>query len=104
VGEHRDLIAYQLALRLVVELQAAVARWPRFERWSTGMQLVRAAGSIGANIAEAEGRWHGRDRAKFLLNARGSLFETKHWLDVATAAGHSPQPTIGKRPNESGDY
>jgi four helix bundle protein len=44
------------------------------------MQLVRAADSIGANIAEATGRWHEADKRRLLVIARGSLYETEHWL------------------------
>ena len=43
-------------------------------------QLVRAADSISANIAEAFGRYHYKDRQKFGYYARGSFEETKSWL------------------------
>ena len=42
-------------------------------------QIIRAAGSVGANIAEGYGRYHYKDRIKFYYNARGSLSESKHW-------------------------
>ena len=45
-----------------------------------GGQFIRAVDSIGANIAEGYGRFHFRDKIKFYYNARGSLWETKHWL------------------------
>ena len=61
-------------------MHRVVAAWPSFERWTTGMQLVRAADSIGANIAEASGRWHKADKRRLLIIARGSLYETEHWL------------------------
>jgi four helix bundle protein len=48
-----------------------------------GMQLVRAADSIGANIAEARGRWHRPDQRRFLYVARGSLHELEHWVELA---------------------
>ncbi len=41
---------------------------------------MRAADSIGANIAEAAGRWHEADKRRLLIIARGSLYETEHWL------------------------
>ena len=51
------------------------------------MQLARSTGSIGANLAEALGRWHTNDRRHLLMVARGSLYETEHWLLRADAAG-----------------
>ncbi len=46
-----------------------------------GDQTVRSTDSVGANIAEGYGRYHYLDKIKFYYNARGSLFESKHWLD-----------------------
>ena len=57
------------------------------DRWDMGRQLVRAADSIGANIAEATGRWTQPDARRFLLIARGSLNETRHWVLRAQARG-----------------
>jgi four helix bundle protein len=64
-----------------------IARWPSFDRWSSGVQLMRAADSVGANIAEAAGRWHRQDQRRFLLIARGSLYETEHWMVRAETRG-----------------
>jgi four helix bundle protein len=64
--------------------------WPSFERWSTGMQLVRSVDSTGANIAEATGRWHQADQKRLLYIARGSLRETEHWILVAQERGLLP--------------
>lgn len=47
-----------------------------------GDQFITAADSYGANVAEAHGRYHYLDRAKFIFNARGSLCEAYHWLCV----------------------
>ncbi len=49
--------------------------------------MVRAADSVGANLAEAAGRWHTPDRRRFLLIARGSAYELEHWLLRAHARG-----------------
>ena len=43
-------------------------------------QIVRSADGIGANIAEGTGRGTFLDNARFVTMARGSLYETRHWL------------------------
>jgi four helix bundle protein len=42
-------------------------------------QLLRAVGSIGANIAEGYSRNSGKDRARFDEYALGSARESRHW-------------------------
>ena len=46
-----------------------------------GKQLVRSADSIAANISEGFGRYHFKDSKRFYYISRGSLFETKTWLE-----------------------
>jgi four helix bundle protein len=60
-----------------------VVEWDQFARDVVGGQLARAADSIGANIAESFGRFHYGEKLQFLYYARGSLFETKYWLNRA---------------------
>ena len=57
-----------------------VMPWDRFAKDTIGKQLVRAADSIGANIAEGVGRYGLADTRRFILIARGSHYETQHWL------------------------
>jgi len=57
-----------------------VLRWDGFAKDTVGKQLVRSADSIGANIAEGEGRGSYQDNRRFVKIARGSLQETQHWL------------------------
>lgn len=47
-----------------------------------GDQMITSVDSVGANIAEGYGRFHYLDKNKFYYNARGSLFESKHWFDL----------------------
>jgi four helix bundle protein len=83
----RSLVAYQRARALADELHSMVVRWPAFDRDSVGLQLIRSADSVAANIAEAGGRWTVADKRHFLIIARGSLYETEHWIDCAEARG-----------------
>src|SRR5215211_312185 len=83
----RSLVAWQRARALADELHAVVVSWPAFDRDSVGLQLVRSIDSVAANIAEAGGRWTVADKRNLLLIARGSLYETEHWIDCATARG-----------------
>ncbi|MFZ4774456.1 MAG: four helix bundle protein [Terrimicrobiaceae bacterium] len=57
-----------------------VSGWDPFAKDTVGKQLVRAADSIGANIAEGYGRKSYADNRRFVAIARGSLMETRHWL------------------------
>src|SRR5438132_5580594 len=78
-----NLAVYQLAERLADELWNVVCAWDNFAKDTIGKQLVRSADSIGANIAEGTGRQSFQDNKRFVRIARGSLYETKHWLRQA---------------------
>src|SRR5574337_951052 len=75
-----NLRVYHLAEKLSDEIWATVATWDRFARDTVGKQIVRAADSIGANIAEGTGRGSFQDNRRFVRTARASLNETRHWL------------------------
>ena len=61
------------------------SRWDEFAKDVVGKQISRAADSIGANIAESFGRYHFGEKIQFLYYSRGSVFETKYWLNRASA-------------------
>src|SRR5207248_7356528 len=83
----RDLAVYRKAAAFAAEIHESVSHWDSFDRWTVGIQLVRSVDSIGANIAEALGRRGNADQRRLLFIARGSAFETEHWIDVATDRG-----------------
>jgi four helix bundle protein len=85
VASYRDLVAYQHAVALADHLRKAVISWSSFDQWTVGVQLIRSADSVGANIAEAFGRASTPDQLRFLLIARGSAYETQHWIERAFA-------------------
>lgn len=60
-----------------------VVRWEYFTRDTIGKQWVRAADSVSANISEGFGRNTYKDSRSFYYISRGSLYESKTWLDKA---------------------
>src|SRR3954452_7998426 len=80
-----ELAVYQRAAELADEVRATVRTWNSLDLWSSGVQGIRAADSIGANIAEGMGRGTRPDQLRFLFIARGSAHELQHWLGRAEA-------------------
>lgn len=77
-----DLLIYKLA-REISKISWEIYNgldWR--EKKVIGDQFIRSSDSIGANIAEAYGRFHYLDRVKFCYNSRGSLIEFSHWVDL----------------------
>lgn len=70
-----DLEVYRLSEDLTTIVYKKTQNWPKEERYGLTSQTRRAAVSVTLNIAEAFGRYHYKDRIKFLHQARGSLFE-----------------------------
>lgn len=75
-----NLQIYQLAAKLSDDIWEIVVKWNNFSKDTIGKQVIRSADSIGANIAEGSGRGTPSDNRRFLRMARGSLYETRHWL------------------------
>src|SRR5262249_10190786 len=75
-----NLQVYKLSEELADTIWDIVSEWNNFAKDTIGRQIVRAADSIGANIAEGTGRKTYQDNKRFIYMARGSVNETKHWL------------------------
>ncbi len=85
-----ELRVLQAAEEVADGIWREVVKWNPFAREVVGGQLARAADSIGANIAEAFGRFHFGEKLQFLYYARGSLFEAKYWLNRASTRSLLP--------------
>jgi four helix bundle protein len=79
--ELEDLRILKTAEGIADAVWKQVVTWDEFARDVVGKQLARAIDSIGANIAESYGRFNYGEKLQFLYYSRGSLFETKYWLN-----------------------
>lgn len=75
-----ELTVYKVAEELSDLIWDIVNGWSNMAKVTVGKQVIRSADSIGANIAEGNGRGTPDDNRRFVRMARGSLNETRHWL------------------------
>lgn len=61
-----ELKILRYAERIADRIWKDVGRWRPFDLEIVGRQLARAVDSIGANIAEAYGRYHYGEKLQFL--------------------------------------
>ena len=78
-----DLIVWQKAHLLVLEVYKITKGFPRDENYGLTSQFRRAAVSIPANIAEGFRRRGRNDKVRFLNVSEGSLEECKYYLILA---------------------
>ncbi|HEY9800506.1 MAG TPA: four helix bundle protein [Leptolyngbyaceae cyanobacterium] len=83
--DFEELQVYKLAEKLANEIWKIVMTWEYIAKDTIGKQIIRAADSIGANIAEGRGRYNYQDNKRFIKIARGSMYETIHWMRLAYA-------------------
>ena len=89
IRHFRDLIVWQKAFGLGLEVFSKSKRWPAEERFALTDQVRRSSRSVSANIAEAWGKR--RYEAHFvskLSDADTELHETENWLMFAVSHGY----------------
>jgi four helix bundle protein len=85
---YRELIAWQKAVALVIDVYSITTGLPRHEAYGLTSQLRRSAVSIPSNIAEGQGRAAKGEFIQFLCHARGSLFELETQIVIAKKLGY----------------
>jgi four helix bundle protein len=85
---HRDLMAWQVAMDLVVLVYQLTRPFPRDELYGLVAQLRRAAVSIPSNIAEGYGRHSAKELHRFVNNALGSLLELETQIELSQRLGY----------------
>jgi four helix bundle protein len=85
---YRTLAAWQRSVELAIAVYDVTKRFPTDERFGLTQQLRRAAVSVPSNVAEGRGRGTRRDYRRFVLQARGSIFELETELHIAHELGY----------------
>ena len=92
----KDLIVWQKAYKLVLEIYLMTKAFPKDEMYGLAQQMRRAAVSIPSNIAEGYGRRHKAEYRQFLSIAYGSLLE----LETQCLLGHDLRYTEFNEPTK----
>lgn len=79
----KDLIVWQKAMDLVVELYRVTENFPKREVYSLTDQIRRAAVSVPSNIAEGQAHFSKAEFLHFLRHSSGSLAELETQILLA---------------------
>ena len=82
VQSFQDLIIWQKAMDLVIEVYNLVKELPKEEQYALSDQMRRAAVSIPSNIAEGQSRNSTKEFIQFLSVAKGSNAELQIQLSI----------------------
>jgi four helix bundle protein len=86
--DFRELMVWEKAHRLTLDVYDATREFPREELYGLTSQIRRAAASIGANIAEGAGKNSRTEFARFLQIAMGSASELEYHLLLSRDLGY----------------
>ncbi len=79
----RELIIWQRAKSLTIDVYKLTSKLPESERFGLISQMRRSAISISSNIAEGSGRGTNKDFARFLKIALSSAYELETQLIIS---------------------
>ena len=82
------MVVWQLASEFSNDIYKLVGNFPRDERYSLSDDLLRAARSIPANIAEGWGRLFPKEKVSFYNIANGSAEECNNHIIEAKNVGY----------------
>lgn len=81
-------------MQLAKEVYRLAEQFPKKEEYRLTSQMIRAAISIPANIAEGNSRGTRKDYANFISIARGSAAELETLLLLAEDIGLAPESNL----------
>jgi four helix bundle protein len=98
----RDLIVWQKAHQLVLDVYRCTQNFPREEVYALTSQLRRSATSVAANIAEGFKKKSPADKVRIFNIAQGSLSETEYYLILASDLQYDDMMKFMDRAHEVG--
>ena len=91
IRSYRDLVVYQVACELKLQVYRATMRFPKAEIFGLVSQMRRAATSVSSNIAEGYRRKTRSEYLQFLMIAHGSCSELDDQLRLSIDLGYIPE-------------
>ena len=88
MASYRDLVVWQKAMDLVVEVYRLTKKLPKEETYALSSQMRRAAVSIPVNIAEGQDRNTNKEFCNYLYIARGSRAELETQINICIRIGY----------------
>ena len=99
--KYRDLLVYQRAYRLAVNMYKYTQSMPTHERYGLTSQIQRAATSIALNIAEGYGKSESKPELKrYLKMSKGSSAEMSVLIDLCKDIGYMEEAVYAKYADE----
>ena len=86
--DFRDMTVWQEAMEIAEDVFSLTENLPKKEDYGYTSQIRRSTLSISANIAEAFGRHHTKDKVNFYYYSRGSVTETRSHLEYGLRVGY----------------
>jgi len=96
IKSHRDLTLWRKAMDVAKGVYGLTDEFPKKEEYRMTSQMIRAAISIPANIAEGNARGSKKDYAHFISIARGSAAELETLLTLSAETNLAPCADIQK--------
>ena len=96
ISHYEELIVWQKAMDLVVEVYRIVKIFPKEETDALSDQMRRAAVSIPSNIAEGQQRQTAKEFKYFLSVAKGSVAELNTQLYICKRLSYLTEEQLQK--------
>jgi four helix bundle protein len=89
IKSHKELIVYQLAFKVSMEIYQITKTFPKDEIYALTSQIRRSSRSVCANLAEAfRKRRYEKAFISKLSDSEGEAAETQVWLDYSLECGY----------------